>query len=107
MCVPDQVSMNDSVICIDQTGNVSTITTLCLLLVGVHVIVLAQKERVGDLHLPVRSQAWALVDQIVLILLCLYVDQTVRWGSSSTRLVGSNTSSPSPQCNYLWKLSWS
>ena len=99
--------MNDSVICVDQTGTLSTITTFPPFLFGVHVVVLAQKERVGDLHLPVRSQAWALVDQIVLILLCLYVYQTVRWGSSSTRLVGSNTSSPSPESIYLWKLSWS
>ena len=97
MCVPDQVSMNDSVICIDQTGNVSTITNLCLLLVGVHVIVLAQKERVGDLHLTVRSQTWALIDQIVVILLWLYVDQTVlRWSSSSTTLLDQLTSLQPP-----------
>ena len=107
MCVPDQVSMNDSVICIDQTGNVSTITNLCLLLVCVHVIVLAQKERVGDLHLTVRSQAWALVDQIILIFLCLYVDQTVLLGSSSTTQVASDTYSPPTESYYLGKLSWS
>ena len=83
--------MNDSVICVDQTGTLSTITTFPPFLFGVHVVVLAQKERVGNLHLPMRSKTWTLVDKIVLILLWLCVDQTVLWRSRSTTEVGSNT----------------
>ena len=85
--VSDQVAVSDSVICIDQTGplSLSPLTTLHLLLSGVHVEVFAQKEGVGDLHLTVRSQTWTLVDQIVVLLLWLDVDQTVlRWSSRSS-----------------------
>ena len=84
--VSDQVAVSDSVICIDQTGplSLSPLTTLHLLLSGVHVEVFAQKEGVGDLHLTVRSQTGTLVDQIVVLLLWLDVDQTVlRWSSRS------------------------
>ena len=82
--VSDQVAMSNSVTCVDQTGTLSSIRTLYLLLPGVHVEVFAQKERVGDLHLTVRSETWALIDKIVVILLWLYVDQTVLWGRSSS-----------------------
>ena len=85
--VSDQVAVSDSVICIDQTGplSLSPLTTLHLLLSGVHVEVFAQKEGVGDLHLTVRSQTGTLVDQIVVLLLWLDVDQTVlRWSSRSS-----------------------
>jgi len=81
-CV-DQTGTN-SVTCVDQTGTLSGIRTLHLLLPRVHVEVFAQKERVGDLHLTVRSQTWTLIDQIVVILLRLYVDQTVLRRSSSS-----------------------
>ena len=82
--VSDQVAMSNSVTGVDQTGTLSSIRTLDLLLPGVHVEVFAQKEGVGDLHLTVRSQTGTLVDQIVVLLLWLDVDQTVlRWSSRS------------------------
>ena len=84
--VSDQIAMSDSVTCVDKTGTLSSIRTLELLLPGVHVEVFAQKERVCNLHLTMRSKTWALIDKIVLILLWLYVDQTVQ-GSSSSRTV--------------------
>ena len=82
--VSDQVAMSNSVTGVDQTGTLSTIRTLYLLLPGVHVEVFAQKERVCNLHLTVRSQTRALIDKIVVVLLWLYVDQTVLWGSYSS-----------------------
>ena len=43
----------------------------------VSVEILPQEERVGHLHLSMGSKAWALVDEVVVVLLLVDVDQTV------------------------------
>ena len=82
--VSDQVTVSDSIICVDQTRAISVLTTRHLFLSAVHVEVLAQEERVGHLHLAMRSQARTLIDKIVVLFLWLDVDQTVLRGSSSS-----------------------
>ena len=83
--VSDQVTVSDPIIGVHQRGTISALATRHLLLSAVHVEVLAEEERVGHLHLAMRSQAGALIDKIVILLLWLDVDQTVLRGSSSSK----------------------
>ena len=63
--------MSDDVVGADQTLLPS------LPLPDIPVEVLAEKEGVGHLHLPVRGEAGTLVDEVLLLLLRINLDQTL------------------------------